>query len=316
MIKRLGDSVKDFGSWTWSNATSLFETGYGLAKRSVGAIPFFGSNEVSELYDEKRVDEKHYFVLPYRVAEQGYLMYSMRCLPKGVPVINDLPKQRIFHLPQENVNRLVEQLLSDQAAKNFKANSVAGSGLGKQLSSLADEIDKLDDKLFGGALLIGGLVAFINPVAGAAVAANALIPSAGMLLSKFGLRAVGENLSERAIKNEAAKARETVLGEFRNSNTHSLVNPILAELDLALSTDESQHDPLLEFDFQACDFNGRDQVRMKQLTCRAVANAYGEILKTPENCDAASLGVEDVRWLNLISKIAESDVGADVKSGE
>lgn len=283
-----------------------------MAKRSVGAIPFIGSNEVSESYDGKQVDEKHYFVLPYRLAEQGYLMYSMRCLPKGVPVINDLPKQRIFHLPQENVNRLVEQLLSDQAAKNFKADSVAGSGLGKQLSSLADEIDKLDDKLFGGALLIGALVAFINPVAGAAVAAKALIPSAGMLLSKFGLRAAGENLSERAIRKEAAKARETVLGEFRDSNTHSLVNPILAELDLALSTDESQHDPLLEFDFQTCDFGKRDQLRMKQLTCRAVTNAYSELLEDSKRHGEASLGVENIRWLKLVSKISQNDVGSDL----
>jgi len=312
MIKKLSDGVKIFGDWTWSNATSLLEMGYGLAKRSAGAIPFFGSSEVSDSYESNRVDEKHYFVLPYRLAGQGYLLYSMRCLPKGIPIINDLPKQRIFHLPQDNVNRLVEQLLSDHAAEEFKRAGKEGSGIGKQLSSLADEIDKLDDKLFGGALLIGGLVAFINPVAGAAVAAQALVPSAGLLLSKFGLRAASKNLNERAIRSEATKARATVLNEFRSSKTNSLLNPILAELDLALATEESQHDSLLEFDFRDCDFGERDQVRMKQLTCRAVSNAYREVLKSPKLHEPASLGPEDVRWLKLVAKIAESDVDVDI----
>lgn len=312
MLKWINESVKELGNWTLSNATTLFESGYGLAKRSVGAIPFFGSNEVSESYESDQVDEKHYFVLPYRMAKEGYSLYSMRCLPKGVPVINDLPKQRIFHLPQENVDRLVEALLSEQAAQEFKTDPESASGFGKRLSSLADEIDNLDDKLFGGVLLIGGLVAFINPVAGATIAAKALVPSAGMLLSKFGLRAAGENLTDRAVKQEADKARETVLNEFRDSRTHSILNPILAELDLALSTDETQHDPLIEFDFQACEFGERDQQRMKQVTCRAVANAYSEILADPKQFEAASLGAEDVRWLKLIEKIAEDDSPAGV----
>ena len=56
--------------------------------------------------------------------------------------------------------------------------------LGKGLRALLGNIDKVDKKVFNGVLLVGSLVALVNPVVGAAVAAKALIPSVGMLLSK------------------------------------------------------------------------------------------------------------------------------------
>lgn len=300
-ITRILQQAKDLGLQGAGKALELFGSGYEFARRSIGNLPFFASCESSSSYDEKKYDEKHYFLMPYRLAEHGYTLYSMRCLPEGVPPINDLPKRRVFHLPSEHATPLVEKLLQDGVDQKYKEASPPGTRIGNSLVDLADKIDRLDNRLFGGILLIGALVAFVNPVAGAAVAAKALVPSVGLLLSKAGLKSAGEKLNAARLQKEIQSAREQVLKEFRGANTESFPNPVLEELDRALHTTEFQHDPLFEFEFGEVSFGKRDTERLLELTCRAIANVYGDIVANRKQWKKACLGPEDIRWLELIA---------------
>jgi hypothetical protein len=77
-----------------------------LTTEQIGRLPFFASSEKSDQYGNSRYDEKHYFLIPYRLSEINYTFYSMRVLPYGVPPINDLPKKRIFHFPNDHCENL------------------------------------------------------------------------------------------------------------------------------------------------------------------------------------------------------------------
>ena len=264
---------------------------------------FFGSTERIANTDDQPADEKHYFLTPYRLSQRGYSLYSMRCLPEGVPPINDLPKRRTIHLPNSAALEVVEQILTDQAVEQVSGERP--EGLGTRLNGLADQIDQLDGQVFNGMLAIGGLVALVNPVAGAAIAAKSLIPSAAMIVSKFGLRTAGDSLNDRNVKSQIAKAERDVKKQFKQAQADSLVNPILAALDRALETDESQYDPLLEVDFEAVDYGARDRRRLLDLTFRAVSNVYADVLNDRARWPPAQLGPEDVRWLETIRECCE-----------
>ncbi len=290
----------------WAGLTKASEAlgaGFGFIRQSLGATWLFASTETSSAYDEQ-LDEKHYFLVPYRLSEVGYSLYSMRCLPEGVPPINDLPKRRIFHLPSEHAKATVEHLLLEQAREAIPDADVDSTTLGNRLIGLADQIDQLDDKVFGGVLLIGGLVALVNPVAGAAVAAKALIPSFGMLLSKYGLKYAGESANDKKMEKQVRAAEKEVLRQFRGSDTSSLVSPLLGQLDHALNTTEFEYDPLLDGELNDAAFGEYDQQRFSQLTCRAVANVYEDVLKDKKKWQPAQLGPEDVRWLKLLRERA------------
>jgi hypothetical protein len=172
------------------------------------------------------------------------------------------------------------------------------------LNDIADQIDQLDGKVFNGVLLIGGLVALINPLAGAAVAMKALIPSAGLLLSKYGLKYVSDTVSARELANRIRAAEREVLLQFRDSGTDSIVNPLLSQLDRALETSEDEYDPLLDFDATAFTFGKRDRDRMFKLTIHAIVNTYEDVLKHPVNCDGSQLGPEDIRYLKMLRQIS------------
>ena len=250
------------------------------------------------------MDEKHYFLVPFRKAEVGYSLYSMRCLPEGVPPINDLPKRRIFHLPNEHATTTVEHILLTEARVEAERNQITQGAIGSRLNELADSIDKLDDRMFNGVLLIGGLVALVNPIAGAAVAAKALIPSIGMLLSKYGLRYAGDTVSSTELSMKIKSAERDVLKQFRGSKTTSIVNPLLSQLDKALDTTEFEFHPLLDVKLEHIDFGEEDRDRLRSLTYHAITNSYSAVLLEKKSWSAAKLGPEDVAWLRLIADLA------------
>jgi hypothetical protein len=275
-------------------------------RESVGGLWLFGSSERSASYSATRYDEKHYFVVPYRLAEIGYTLYSMRCLPDDAPPVNDLPKRRIFHLPHPHAKATVEELLVTEARQEFGDRQADATGLGNRLVTLADQIDRLDDKAFYGLLVVGGLAALVNPLAGAAIAAKALLPSAGMLLSKFGLKYAGETLNRRQVERQIRAAEEQVLEQFRGADTQSLVNPALAHLDRALNSTGAEFDPLVEMTFEDFDLGDEDRTRLLDLTYRAITNVYEQVLQDRKQWEAARLGAEDIRFLEYLKVAAES----------
>ena len=201
----------------------------------------------------------------------------------------------------------VEHLLLAEARIAAEREQSEKGPVGDRLQDLADQIDKLDDRMFGGVLLIGGLVALINPVAGAAVAVKALVPSIGMLLSKYGLKYAGDTASAAELSVKIKSAEKEVLKQFRGSETSSIMNPLLGQLDLALGTSEFEFDPLLEFEPATVDFGEEDRERMLSLTYQAITNSYAAILSDKRSWTTAKLGPEDIRWLQLIANLAADD---------
>lgn len=302
-IGRWIQQAKEIGTTAYEKTASAVGAGAGYVSSTVGTLKLFGSTESSTNYDAARVDEKHYFLVPNKRTAAGYSLYSMRCLPEGVPPINDLPKHRLIHLPNPHAAPILEDLLKSEARSSVD-ETVSDRSFGDRLTRLADDLDKIDGKIFNGVLLIGGLVALINPVAGAAVAAKALIPSVGMLASKYGLKYVGDAANSRDIAQRIKNAEKEVLKQFKGSSTRSLTNPVLAQLDKALRTTEEEFEPVLEFDSESFDFGPHDRDRLLTLTYEAISNTYDDIIKNREQWEAAHLGPEDIRYLKLIRELA------------
>lgn len=269
---------------------------------TIGKLPYVGALLVSDADEKQQFDEKHYFVIPFRATEVGYSLHSIRCLPSDVPPINDLPKKRFFHVPNENTDQLVKHLLLGQVDRSTDAEK---SGIGDSLIDLADQIDRLDTKVTKGVLLIGGLVSLLNPLAGVGIAARAMIPGLASAASKFGLRAVGKAANTAQLNLEIRNAERDVLREFQGSATVKLINPIIRELEISLNTTEADHDTLLSFDFETAKFAGETDRHLLKLTCRALTNQYASVLADKDALLKASLRQNEVRWLELVSEIAK-----------
>ena len=279
-------------------ATDAVSSGLGYAKEKLGATWLFGSTEQSDNFVEQ-FDEKHYFLVPFHLAECKYTLYSMRCLPKGTPPINDLPKRRVFHLPNDNAKATVEHLLTAQVRGQVETEKIKANAFGTHLVDLANEIDRIDSKMFNGVLLIGGLVALANPVTAAVLTAQAMVPSIGLLLSRYGLKFVGETANDQAVKKEIARAEAEVLKEFKAADTTSVQNPMLAQLDLALNTDVFEYDPMLDMQFD--ELSSTQNTRYRDLTRTVIVNSYSDILADKKSWKTASLGPEDIRWLEMLA---------------
>ena len=301
--------AKDLGYSALSQASEALGAGVGFVKSALGHAWIFGSTEKSSSYDQAQVDEKHYFLIPDRRSGVGYSLYVMRCLPDGVPPINDLPKQRLFHLPNAHALPTVEHILVADAREAVEFESLTPTSLGNRLKDIADQIDRLDGKVFNGVLLVGELVALINPLAGAAVALKAMVPSVGLLLSKYGLHYVGDAANARDMANRIKAAEKDVLKQFRDSGTESLVNPVLAQLDRALNTAEYEYEPLDDFQAEELSFGQRDRERLFKLTCQAITNTYAEVLGDLSKWEQANLGPEDIRFLKRLRALADEPQG-------
>lgn len=281
------------------SATTSVGSGVGYATQALSNSWLFGSNEVTD----SEFDEKHYFLIPFQPAERGYSLYSMRCLPDGVPPINDLPKKRIFHLPNENAATMVELLLCDEASRTA-ASDLAESPTAARLTDLADRIDELDQKAFHGALLIGGLVALANPVAGGILAAKAMVPSIGLVLAKYGLKQASDTLDDRSLQSGIKTAQKKVLAEFNGKSATLMVDKLLAQLDKALNTTEVEHDPILGDPILGDPLlDGAPEDALDPLAATAIVNTYEATLCNKKLWAAAGLGPEDIRWLKMLATI-------------
>ena len=295
MKKYIEQSRQALGSLTEKIADE-FGAGIRVVRDVVSDLPIFVSSERTAKY-AVLYDEKHYFVIPYMLSESGFSLHTMRCLPESVPEINDLPKRRIFHLPNEHYEACLRQYLIQSArdlSNELRVNSKS------TLESLADDIDALDRKLTYGMLAIGGLAAIFNPLLGAGIAVKALLPGVGGLLNKYGLRPLGQKMSSAQAEKEARLAEEKVMKQFSESNTCKVVNPILQELELALRTTESVHDPLVDPNLANGSIPQLDSERWRELTERAIYHVYKDVYRDKKLHKAARLGPEDIRWFDVM----------------
>ena len=277
-------------------AIQTLKDGIHVITDRIGTLPIFVSLEQSDQFDSQALfDEKHYFVVPFVQSETGFVLHTTRCLPEGVPELNDLPKRRIFHLPNEHYEASLREhmlrVLRENSTNNHEVSSI---------EKLADAIDEFDKKLTYGMLIIGGIAVMFNPLIGAGIAAKAVLPSVGGLLNKFTLRPIGEKLSQRQLKKQIENTQNQVLSQFSHADTLKVTNPILRELELALRTTETQHDPLTDPNFANADIPQLNSTRWRQLTELAILHIYDDIYQNEALHQAAQLGPEDIRWLTVL----------------
>lgn len=285
-------------------ATEELSSGYSIVKEKVNGLPIFVSAEKSDKYNDIQYDEKHYFVIPYELSEYKFALHTMRCLPNAVPEINNLPKRRVFHFPNEHSEEMLKGYMRQSAEEMVRVKS---ENTPSSLESLANQIDSLDKKLTYGMLLVGGLAAIVNPLLGVGIAAKALLPSVGGLLNKYGLRPTGERFSKHQLEKSIKEAEEHIAKEFEAANTLQVINPILQELELALRTTECQHDPLTGPNLADGSIPELDGERWRELTEVAICHVYKEAYENSSLHKKACLGPEDLRWLKIMFEVNDRD---------
>ena len=96
-----------------------WKSGLSVISEVINGLPIFMSSVRSKKF-ETQFDEKHYFVIPYALAEAQFTLHTMRCLPEGALEVNDLPKRRVFHFP----NAYYEAALREQMVEAAKSEAV------------------------------------------------------------------------------------------------------------------------------------------------------------------------------------------------
>ena len=91
-----------------ARAQSAIDSGISFVRSSVGQLPFFASVEATVQEGGVARDETHYFMVPYRLADSGYALYSTRRVPEGYADANDLARLRVFHLPGPGAETALE----------------------------------------------------------------------------------------------------------------------------------------------------------------------------------------------------------------
>jgi len=303
-LRKWVQDTAEFGYSSVAGGLGIAGTGVEYVTELVGNLRLFGSTTTSGV--EQKFDERHYFLVPDTRSDDGYSLVVTRCLPEGVPPINELPKRRVLHLPNAESEAMLRLLLVRQAKADELAKPSASKTLGDRAKEIADYIDALDDRVFGGVLLIGGLVAIFNPLAGAAIAAKSLIPSLGMLASKYGLRVAEESLNQSELKRRVMLAEKDVLNQFRGSKTHQQVNAILTITEHALRTAEDEYDPMLELHNLMHQDHTSEQRRLLVLASSAVLNVFEAAIQSQPEANRVGLGREDVRFLEVLKSFARA----------
>jgi hypothetical protein len=273
----------------------LLADGASFLRSSIGSLPLIAGTHVMETAGVLPADETHYFLVPLRTVPDGYAVSIQHALPSGVGVANNLPKVRIFHLPSTGARERMEEILTAALGKKYREENPAEahSDLADRIERIATEIDKQSDRVTGGLLVIGGVVAIANPLLGVGIAAKALFPSVGSRVTNEALRFVSEKLRSSAKRGAVEQACEKAASEVEKLKPVLHANPLLAALEAAVSRDEPDFDP-------AAHISSPD--RFHALTVRAIVQTYADILKEEEPPAEARLHGYDVGWLRSLAR--------------
>ena len=282
-------------------ASRLLDEGLAFLKASFGAIPVFASTRPYIATDDFHADETHYFLIPFRLADDHYAIGTTRVLPEGIGPDNDLPKRRVFHLPNLAARDTIEELLERQIASGRLASEAGasdGDDLAARLDRIAVEIDRKSNLVTGGLLVIGGAVALANPLVGAGIAAKALFPSVGAILSREGLRHLGQRLRRGRENRRIREAEKSAEQEVERLSPLLHENPLLRLLEEALATTDPEHDPASAFARLPMDVAS---LRVTSLTAGTITHCYRATLDSPDDWPRACLHPNDVRWLRSLA---------------
>ena len=84
-IQAVAGSASDIVAEKWSLVVDI-----------VNDLPVLVSLERSSSKLTVLYDEKHYFVIPYKPSYLGIALHCMRCLPDGVPEMNEFLKENLI----------------------------------------------------------------------------------------------------------------------------------------------------------------------------------------------------------------------------
>ena len=289
-----------------SNADKALDeitNGYSLARDKLYNLPVFTSIESPSKIQNSQYDEKHYFVIPYHLSEHQFALHTMRCLPDGVPPLNELEKRRVFHFANEHSEYMLKQYMQESAMEIVQQQYEDNPN---GLETLANNIDTLDKQLTKGMLLAGGLTALINPIVGIGIAVKALTPGVSSLVNTFALKPGAKKLQKHQLEKSFKEAQENIQSQFEDATTLKVVNPILKELEFALNTTEEQHDPLLGPNLGDGSITELDHERWRSLTELAICHVYKDVFNNTKLHKKAQLGPEDLRWLSVLFDVHSS----------
>jgi hypothetical protein len=302
-MRELWDKLVEKASDAGEFVEKVTKDGIRFLRSRVGKLPLFTSTAADNCDPGLEVDETHYLLVPYRADECGYALYTMRSLPPGVGPNNSLPKARVFHLHDKSGVALLENLLVQIRKDVALTDRPNESELADNLEALGEHIDRESFKITGGLLIIGGAVAFANPIIGAGIAAKALFPSLGAKVSKLGLDFAGKKLRSQSGKKQVRQAEKAAKAEVQQLKPELYLNPLLQDLERAVSTSDSTHDPLIaNFDLVE-DF---PHTRYLRVSLQALLSVYEEALETMSPSKSLGLHEADLKWFDHLRELQEA----------
>jgi len=274
ILKSLADGASDVNSF----ARSLAESGLRSVSEVFRGTKIYGALSASTVSNVE-YDETHYVLVPLLGEERSYAIYTKRILPPDTGAINPLPKARVFHVPDEAGRGRIEQELIANLVGTRLSGDAGASEIADALQKLADQIDQETSKISGGVILIGGAIAFLNPLLGMGIAAKGLLPIIGAKASKLGAEYVGKKL--RAWNQSAAesKLRKVASKEVLLLKPRVYANPIIRSLEQIAGNPKTDYDPFFD---RHNWVDGFESPHLFLLTQEAVREVYRDLLGTAE----------------------------------
>ena len=164
---------------------------------------------------ELEFDETHYLLIPLPESPANYAIFTKRVLPPGIGNLNNLPKARIFHVPEPDGKPILEEELIKHYMTPLLDSDASSPDFATTLEDLAALIDSETSRISGGLIIIVGVVAFLNPLLGVGFASNALLPAVGAKATKAGADYVGQNLRRFQRESTENKARKSAQKEVK-----------------------------------------------------------------------------------------------------
>lgn len=255
-------------------AKAIADSGMKSVSELWKGVSVFGSIRALSTEDTDR-DETHYLLIPVLSDPIQYAIYIKRVLPSGVGAQNSLPKARVFHLPEASAKDLLEQELVSKLIVERQIGQGGESDMADLLEKLADDLDRQTEKVSGGLLLIGGVVAVFNPLVGVGIAAKALLPSMGAKASKAGAGYVGEKLRSWQRSKDHVSTKKQVEKEVKKLKPEVFENPLIRSLDIIAMEHDDPIDPFLESSYSVDAF---EHFRYYAITLEGISEVYRPFL--------------------------------------
>ncbi|MEZ5301778.1 MAG: hypothetical protein R3F11_14170 [Verrucomicrobiales bacterium] len=294
-FQKLVERAKDAGQL----AADLASSGVKFLESNLASLRLFSSLSAMSSQEADR-DETHYLLVPFAAADPPFALFTKRVIPEGHGATNELPKARLFHLPDPAARQALDAILLRETAAKKRAEIASEADLASRLDSLAEQIDKQTNLVSGGLLLIGGAVAFANPLVGAAIIAKSLLPSLGAKASKLGFNYVGGKLRKWHDWRADASAQSAARDEIKRLKPEIAINPLLKSLDVILASEDPKHDPFVAEPSWVTAF---ERARDLAITAEAIRCIYAAELSRRAPSPDSRLHDLDLRWLRHVAEI-------------